>query len=536
MSKKSSIEQPFVFWCPIEKATQRVVDPTTGEEEMVLGGIASTADKDADGEYLDPKGFDINPLLTSGLVNWHHQAKGQPATIIGEPRKAEIRKEGLYIETVLYPSSKIAHDVWELAQTLERDSKTRRLGYSIEGKVLKRKSDDKNSPDYNHIDKAVITGVAITHMPKNPKTFANIIKGEIDDEEEEVEKDGTETSQESTSAAQAQESAGLNTDKGRALMPESVDGVKKKTFNKAEVLERLFKDIPGISIAKAEDIYIMLNKYAIMKEHKNITEEDLQKAYEVLGLNVESAEEEVEKGEQTEKGCGSGDGGSEKVLKKAKAKKEDEEEETEETEETETEEEEVEEAQETEETETEETTEQKKVEKGGNNRFDRLEKALATSYMGTEKGLRAVGVLIKGLQSDLQASRQENAELRELCKSNQDELENMRTALEAFGAQVPARKSISAARVVERGFQKGNDNDLEKGGAGKGEGKGDGGPTVVSMSRNRALVAEILDQATFAKGFDEEFSKACVSFEATHVLPENVIQRIKAEYGFEIVK
>lgn len=528
MSKKSSIEQPFVFWCPIEKASQRVVDPTTGEEEMVLGGIASTADKDADGEYLDPKGFDIKPLLTSGLVNWHHQAKGQPATIIGEPRKAEIRKEGLYIETVLYPSSKIAHDVWELAQTLERDSKTRRLGYSIEGKVLKRKSDDKNNPDYNHIDKAVITGVAITHMPKNPKTFANIIKGEIDDEEEEVEKDGTETSQESTSTAQAQESTGLDTDKGRALMPESVDGVKKKTFSKAEILERLFKDIPGISIAKAEDIYIMLNKYAIMKEHKNITEEDLQKAYEALGLNIESAEEEVEKGEQTEKGCGSGDGGSEKVLKKAKAKKGDEAEETETEEEEEVEEEEV------EETETEDT-EKKKVEKGGNNRFDRLEKALATSYMGTEKGLRAVGVLIKGLQTELQASREENAQLQELFKSNQDELENMRTALEAFGAQVPARKSISAARVVERGFQKGNDNDLEKGGAGKDEGKD--GATVVSMSRNRALVAEILDQATFAKGgFDEEFSKACVSFEASHTLPENVIQRIKAEYGFEIVK
>ena len=179
-------EEKFTFWCPLQKS-EEVLDPTTGEPIMRLGGIASTSDEDSDGEFLDPKGFDIKPLMKSGLVNWHHQAKGQPAAIIGEPSKAEIRPEGLYIETDLYPSSQIAHDVYNLAQTLEKDSKTRRLGYSIEGKVLKRKSNDRNSPDYKHIVKAVITGVAITHMPKNPKTFANIIKGEIDDDYEEQE-------------------------------------------------------------------------------------------------------------------------------------------------------------------------------------------------------------------------------------------------------------------------------------------------------------------------------------------------------------
>ena len=185
-----TIEEKFVFWCPLQKS-EDLVDPTTGERIMRLGGIASTSDEDSDGEFLDPKGFDIKPLITSGMVNWHHQAKEHPDTIIGEPSKAEIRPEGLYLETDLYPSSKVACDVWELANTLEKDSKTRRLGYSIEGKVLKRKSNDKNSPDYKHIEKAVITGVAITHMPKNPKTFANIIKGEIDDdfnEDEEKEK------------------------------------------------------------------------------------------------------------------------------------------------------------------------------------------------------------------------------------------------------------------------------------------------------------------------------------------------------------
>jgi hypothetical protein len=53
---------------------------------------------------------------------------------------------------------------------------------------------------------------------------------------------------------------------------------------------------------------------------------------------------------------------------------------------------------------------------------------------------------------------------------------------------------------------------------------------------NKRLVSEILDQATFQKGFDDEFSKACVGFEATGQISQNVIDRLKAEYGIEIVK
>ena len=100
----------FEFWCELNQV-EKAVDEKTGEEIMLLGGIASTADEDSDGEFLDPKGFDIQPLIKSGLVNWHHQAKTNPGTIVGEPTKAEIRKEGLYIETQLYPHSQVACDI-----------------------------------------------------------------------------------------------------------------------------------------------------------------------------------------------------------------------------------------------------------------------------------------------------------------------------------------------------------------------------------------------------------------------------------------
>ena len=81
---------------------------------------------------------------------------------------------------------------------------------------------------------------------------------------------------------------------------------------------------------------------------------------------------------------------------------------------------------------------------------------------------------------------------------------------------------------MERAFGKALDNDLEKGGD-------DATKNKVSI-RNRAAVSEILDQATFAKGYDDEFSKACMGFEANGTLPAEIISRIKNEMGIEIVK
>lgn len=519
----TDLSTDFKFWCPIAKA-QEVIDPTTGEQKMRLGGIASTADKDADGEYLDPKGFDIKPLMTSGLVNWHHQAKGQPSAIIGEPSKAEIRPDGLYIETDLYPSSKIAHDVWDLANTLEKDSKTRRLGYSIEGKVLKRKSDDPNSPDYKKITKAVITGVAITHMPKNPKTFANIIKGEIEDDfDEEEEKEDTE-----------EENKSLDTEDAAALKKESVDKkMKNQIFGKSQVMERLFKDVPGINISKAKEIFKLITKIADMKGKKTISEEDIAKAYEALGLDFNPSDEDVEKGKS---GCSEDD---EEILKKGSGKSSEDDDNSEDDEEEEDEEEvedddEEEDEEDEDEEDDDEDEEEKgcgsKMKKGGLNPFQRIEKALAVSHQKNSEYFRALGVMVKDASIKLEKAAARENELLDIIKAQDETISSMSDRLEQFGSETPGPKSISSARPIERHFNKAEDDTpgIEKGGMKK---------NVISMSKNPNAVAELLDQATFNKGgYDEEFSKACVSFEATHQLPSAIISRIKNEYGFEIVK
>lgn len=536
----------FSFWCPLE--INKAVDETTGEELMLLDGIASTADEDSDGEFLDPKGFDVKPLVERGFVNWHHQAKTNPGCIVGEPIEARIQKDGLYIKAQLYSNSQIANEIWDLAQTLEKNSKTRRLGWSIEGKVIKRKSDNPSSPDYKKIVKAVITGVAITHQPKNSKTFASIIKGDIDDDfEDEEERNDDTINKENEKKTKKEDKKALDTESAAALKKESVDDdVKVTCFGKSEVVERILGDIPGISIEKAENIFNLIQQIVMKKKStKVITNDDIVKAYEALGLQPDeeliakadaeqddtSAAEEDADTDEDDADKGGEDANKQPAIKKGEDA---EDEETDETmdadDETKTENDD----------DSEDDNEEKKTEvKKGNviERLGRIEKAIATSHLTQSKYIKALGVMLKDSSNKLQKA----SETIELAKSKIDEQAEIIKGQEqtilalteqveeyANGGAVP--KSKRHAAPVERQFNKGQEDELNKG-------QENGGLKENQVSiKNKRLVSEILDQATFQKGFDSEFSQACVGFEATGRVPDNVISRLKTEYGIEIVK
>lgn len=485
-------DDKFSFWCPvgcIEKATDE-----NGAPVMRIGGIASTIDEDADGESLDPSGFDIEPLKKSGMVNWHHQAKNSPASIIGEPSKVELRPEGLWIESDLYSSSPMACEVYELAKTLEQNSKTRRLGYSIEGKVLKRASDDKKSPLYKKIQKAVITGVAVTHMPKNPHTFVNIIKGQIDvdNEQEDFEED---------------EEKATTTESAAPLKKESVDGVKNQVFSKSCVMERIFRDIPNITIPNAESVYNLIKSISAMNKKKSITAEDIEKAYAALEITpTRDIEEDVNKGDDSEGQMGEEDETHDDEPRKVA--------DPEETEgEAETDDDEVEESK------------GGKVKKGRDD--SDIMKAIAGIGSEFKTYIRATAVLI----NDLRQKRAEDAEkisaLEDIIKGQSDTINSFSERLESYGNSVPRPKSLRSSTVVDRNFSKGGNSGetIEKGKS----------STVISMSKNPQAIAALLDQATFAKGFDAEYSNATLRFEASRTLPSTIIARIKAETGYEIV-
>ena len=138
--------------------------------------------------------------------------------------------------------------------------------------------------------------------------------------------------------------------------------------------------------------------------------------------------------------------------------------------------------------------------------LERIEKAIAVSYIGNTRNIKALAELIKG-QSD------EIEDLREIVKAQEDTISSLTSSVERYGSRA-ARRAHRSIRTATREFAKANDDDNE-GEIRKGE-------QGVSMSRNRSQVAE--------------FSKACMSFESSGVVPSNVIARLKNEFGVNIIQ
>jgi len=251
----------FSFWFPaeIEKAVN--ADPKTKYDNMILKGIASTDDVDLDDQIMKNDGFDISYLLNNGFVNWHHQSKNNPSAIIGEPIDGKLLKEGLFIKAKLY-NTETAREAYDLAEVLEKQSKTRRLGWSIEGKPIEKEG--------NTITKARITGVALTHAPKNKHTFAELCKAMTEgtlteDFIKENNNGGGNFVFETQSATITFDKRGnlhyiekaLSTEvgSGKVLSRESLEGGLKLKSNIFDLtMQRVFKKYPDITFAKALEV------------------------------------------------------------------------------------------------------------------------------------------------------------------------------------------------------------------------------------------------------------------------------------------
>lgn len=302
-----------------------------------ISGVASTDAKDSDGETLIPAGFDFAPLLQSGFLNWNHQARTTSKAICGEPTSAKIINDGkdFFIEGVLYPNEE-GKNVVELAETLQKHSPNRRLGFSIEGQATER---DILNP--KRVTKARITGVAITQSPKNPNTLMNIVKGEyanefVDDSIELTQIQKSEEQSQSVLTVICSPSAEVRLKKvlqgfqenwegedqiisfdskqeldksievkegpeqqqlDKAMMvdvdinPPSIEGVEKQKklvniIKKSEIYNHIYNKYTT-SFEKAEQIYTFINQ---VKEQSmkidNITPDVLQKAFDLLDTSI----------------------------------------------------------------------------------------------------------------------------------------------------------------------------------------------------------------------------------------------------------
>lgn len=158
-------------------------------KNMIIWGQASTNDVDLDDEILEPSGYDLKSFLTKGLINYEHLAKSRsPLYYIGEPIDAKIKDNKFFIKAKLWEKSKMARDLWDTLHIMKSSGSGRGIGWSIEGQPL-----EKDKDNAKRITKARITHTALTFMPKNANTWAQIVKGEQEEDyieaEEEVDSD-----------------------------------------------------------------------------------------------------------------------------------------------------------------------------------------------------------------------------------------------------------------------------------------------------------------------------------------------------------
>ncbi len=310
-------QNKFTVFVPIEfeKSSK------TGEQRydnMRIKGVASNPNtgKDKQGQWLDPAGFDLNDFLKSGNLNYHHLWKKNPLAIVGEPTAARITKANeLYIEGVLYKDSSTAREIYDLGEILEKNSKTRRLGFSIEGIPL-----EVDPTDENKITKARITNVAITPNPVNYGTRMDLIKGGVegidferdnDDFLIDVIQDGIRYTVDKNLNIEKSETAGYGGESGSASSAEEMDRVTtresvehgklpkkkrkkkidedKKDFSKGEIVLKIFSLFKGIdkdSVLRIANLSQEIQKSLTpnMEQVTKVTEDAYKIALQTLGL------------------------------------------------------------------------------------------------------------------------------------------------------------------------------------------------------------------------------------------------------------
>ena len=212
-------------------------------DEMIIRGYASTPDADRQGENLVQSGLDISEFLKHGYFNFDHDN----THILGYPTKnTRIDSKGFYVEGKLLKGVAIAERLWNVAIALQKSDAPRRLGFSVEGKVLERVG--------NRITKAKIYNVAITPNPVNTHaTWEAVVKSFNSDID----------TLKSLDAGYAVDPQGQSN--GGAIRKESLDGALKVlayNLDNYEYWEEVKNNLAnGDTISKAEMVvYLQLCK------------------------------------------------------------------------------------------------------------------------------------------------------------------------------------------------------------------------------------------------------------------------------------
>lgn len=169
-------ELPFDF--EVQLVAFEKADAPEGKRRRI-GGIVSTESKDLQDERIIQRGLDFSHFVKHGWFNDNHSKK--TTDILGYPEATQFfrkgkalpdgstaKADGHWVEGYLLPNYKPADEVWELAQSLAKTG--RKLGFSVEGKILRREG-----PENKVIAEALVRNVAITNCPVNTDSRLEIL-------------------------------------------------------------------------------------------------------------------------------------------------------------------------------------------------------------------------------------------------------------------------------------------------------------------------------------------------------------------------
>lgn len=172
------MQDKFNFFVEIDEETENILksvkDDSKKYDNMIVAGRATTSLEDRQGEVLHPKGFDFEDFLENGHINLEHFyiRKGDPLAIIGEPIEAHVKDNEFYVKGKLYKGNKNAEGLWDTLHIMKANNSTRKLGWSIEGNRLAVDPNNKKI-----ITKAKINNIALTFNPQGRNLYADIAKG-----------------------------------------------------------------------------------------------------------------------------------------------------------------------------------------------------------------------------------------------------------------------------------------------------------------------------------------------------------------------
>jgi hypothetical protein len=151
----------FHFFMEVDR-----IEKSEKDGKRWIQGIASTNHRDLQGEVVLQNGIDYSYFLSDGYINDDH--KDGPENKVGEPTECRITQKGLWIKAWLYKGKERSEYWWEHINVLKQNNSNRKVGFSIQGKILRREG--------NTIAKCWLQDIAITASPVNTNTWAEIVK------------------------------------------------------------------------------------------------------------------------------------------------------------------------------------------------------------------------------------------------------------------------------------------------------------------------------------------------------------------------